>query len=176
MKKAFSYALLGLLLLNVMGYYGIFVGLKYRNTAQITERIDATAYNESEAITLKLPLSIPYYGSTEYERVNGEIEHNGEFYRLVKQKFENDTLFIVCIRDIQNKKIHKALSKYVGSFSEQSSSNEITTVPSFIKDYAPSSFSLGIASEGWSLGINYCTAEISIFSLCLSTQYPPPEA
>ena len=34
-----------------------------------------------------------------YERVNGEFEHNGEFFKLVKQKLENDTLNIVCIKD-----------------------------------------------------------------------------
>jgi hypothetical protein len=176
MKKVFSFFLLLLLLLNVMGYYGVFLGMKYRNTLEIMQRLDATAYNNPEAITLKLPLSIPYYGSTEFERVDGEIEHHGEFYRLVKQKFENDTLYVVCIRDIQQKRIHQALAQYVESFSEQSSANNVTTVPSFIKDYVPSSFSLGITSGGWSLSIAYRTAENPTFSTYLSTIYPPPEA
>src|SRR5687767_15064229 len=113
MKKLTSYVLVLILLLNVMGYYGIFIGLKYSHSTSINQKLDDLQYNESHTVTLKVPLTIPYYGDTEYQRVSGEIEHGGEVYRLVKQKYEKDTLYIVCIRDVQGKRIKQALADYV---------------------------------------------------------------
>jgi hypothetical protein len=47
---------------------------------------------KDETILLKIPVAVPYQIDSEgYERVDGEFEHQGEFYRLVKQKYQNDT-------------------------------------------------------------------------------------
>src|SRR5688572_31452116 len=146
MKRIVAILLILLLMLNVVGYYGFFEGLKYHNSLQVNQRLDDNLYDESEAITLKLPLSIPYYGNTDFERVNGEIEHNGEFYRLIKQKFKNDTLYIVCIKDLGSKRINNALRQYVKTFSEQTDDDSSQVIPSFIKDYVSTSFSIGTAT------------------------------
>ena len=140
MKKITAHLLVLLLLLNVMGYYGVFVGLHYKHSATINQQLDGPGELEFETVTLKVALTIPYYGDTEYGRVSGEIEHNGEFYRLVKQKFEKDTLYIVCIKDVQSKRIKQALADYVKNFSEHSSDHAAKTIPSFIKDYIATEF------------------------------------
>lgn len=177
MKKAVSIFLTAILLLNVMGYYGLFLGLRYENSLRIIQRLDADNYNSEETITLKVPLSIPYYGNTDFERVDGEIEHKGEFYRLVKQKFEKDTLYIVCIKDVKSRQIKQALTKYVKTFSDQPSDQSNTkTVHTFIKDYIATTFSLGNSSTGWSLSIVHHTAEARIFSPYFLIISPPPEA
>jgi hypothetical protein len=72
----------------------------------------------SETVTLKVPVAIPYLQNTDFERVNGEFEHNGEFFRLVKQRFASDTLYIVCIKDTRSKHIKQALAEYVKTFSD----------------------------------------------------------
>jgi hypothetical protein len=176
MKKLASYLLVVLLLLNVMGFYGVFVGLKYKHSVELNQRLDQSQYGEFETVTLKVPLTIPYYGDTQYERVSGEIEHEGEFYRLVKQKYEKDTLYIVCIKDTETKRIKQALADYVKNFSEHSSDNATTTVPSFIKDYINADFSFMLSSEGWKQEIQFGLTEQKVKSIPLNFISPPPEA
>lgn len=177
MKKVVSIFLVVLLLLNVMGYYGLFLGLKYKNSVQVTQRLNADDYQDSETITLKVPLAIPYYGDTEFERVDGEIEHNGEFYRLVKQKLEKDTLYIVCIKDVKSKHIQEALTEYVKTFTDHSADRSHTkTIQSFIKDYVPTSFNLDSSATGWNLTILHpFILKDSFSNPYFSIPSPPPK-
>lgn len=138
--------------MNILGYYGLFLGWKYSNDLSMMQKLDKENYNQTEAITLKVPLTVPYAtDSRDYVRVNGEFEHNGEFYRLVKQRFSQDTLYIVCVKDHENKKIHQAISSFVKTFSDKPAEQppNSKTVISFIKDYIAHSFSLGSISLGW---------------------------
>jgi hypothetical protein len=174
MKKTVSICLVALLLLNVMGYYGLFVGLKYKNALRVTSRIEADDYSESETITIKIPLAVPYYGDTDFERVDGEIEHQGQFYRLVKQKLEKDTLHVVCIRDTRAERIHEALTDYVNTFTDQSADrSNAKTIQSFIKDYFPSAFSLDVAAMGWT-ELLYCRNVDFAFSDAVEDPSSPP--
>lgn len=176
MKKVVSISLMVLLLLNVMGYYGLFLGLRYKNTVRITHRIEAKDYSASETITIKIPLAIPYYGDTEFERVDGEIEHQGQFYRLVKQKLEKDTLHIVCIRDAQAKNIHEALSDYVSTFADQSADRSSTrSIQSFIKDYFSPGFSLDVLASGWSTVVRHPDVASTAIETIRKSPSPPPK-
>lgn len=176
MKKITAYLLVLLLLLNVMGYYGIFIGLKYKHNTNINERLDGYEAHQFESVTLKVPLTIPYYGDTQYERVSGEVEYEGEFYRLVKQKFEKDTLYIVCIKDAESKRIKQALADYVKNFSEHTSDSPSKTVPSFIKEYINSALSYSTASNGWNRKIQFGLTQQEVKTIPLTFISPPPEA
>jgi hypothetical protein len=126
-----------LILLNVLGYYGIFVGLGYKNSQEVTRQLDRDGYEESKAVLIKIPLSIPYAANTGYERVDGEFNHEGQVYRLVKQKLANDTLYVVCLKDEKGTAINRALSDLVKTFSDKpvdSKSNQEIQF-SFIKEY-----------------------------------------
>lgn len=176
MKKLTAHLLVLLLLLNVMGYYGVFMGLKYQHTSDLTQRLDDSD-TELATVTLKVPLTVPYYGDTKYERVNGEIEHNGEFYRLVKQKFEKDTLYIVCVKDFRSKQIKQALKDYVKNFSEHSSDVPNTkNLPGFIKDFINSEFSISSSNTGWSYDFQFGLTESLFDTISLTSNSPPPEA
>ncbi len=176
MTKGVSILLVVLLLLNVMGYYGVFVGLKYQHSLEITEKLDSEHYTRSETITFRIPLAVPYYGDTGYERINGEIEHGGEFYRLVKQKLEKDTLYIVCIKDAKGRHIQKALKDYVKTFADQSTERSgAKTLPAFIKDYVPSSFSLFASAAGWSAVLGCGQVDDALSNPFITSATPPPE-
>jgi hypothetical protein len=177
MKKVISILLVALLMLNVMGYYGLFLGLKYQNTQQITERLDSDDYTDNETITIRVPLAVPYYPDTEFQRIDGEIEHNGEFYHLVKQKLLRDTLHIVCIKDIKSKHIKQALTDYVKTFTDHpADAAQGKTIPGFIKDYLTTNFALGSSSTGWNLSFEFhiVVEPVSLFFLPIHS--PPPEA
>lgn len=135
-----------------MGYYGVFLGLQYQNDKEMIQKLDAEDYSESETKIIKIPILIPYATDSKgFERVDGKFQHNGEFYRLVKQKLSKDTLYIVCVKDNENKIIDQAMSSFVKTFTDQpidnSSSSKI--VISFIKDYIPHTFAVRHLSFGW---------------------------
>jgi hypothetical protein len=177
LKKVFSLALIFVLLLNILGYYGVFLGLEYRNNIAMTTLFDRGGYDESNTVTIRLPLSLPYMtDNTEFERVDGLFEHEGEFYRLVKQKYSNDTLTVVCIKDVENKRIQKALSQYVKTFTDKTSDQQHSAKfsISFIKDYYFTPFSLKSVSDGWQSDViinSYCRNLIPSF--VASIVHPP---
>jgi hypothetical protein len=176
-KKVVSISLIALLLLNVMGYYAVLLGIKYQNARNLTTRFDNDNYDKLQEITLRVPITVPYYQDTNFERVDGEIEHNGEFYRLVKQKLAKDTLYIVCVKDVKSKQIKQALSDYVKTFTDQSAdAPQVKLFATFIKDYITSAFSLAPQAGGWDVALKFHHQEESVLPAILFRFSPPPEA
>lgn len=163
-----------------MGYYGVFVGLKYKHDKDMILQLDAKNYSESEEIIIKVPISIPYAtDSKSFERVDGKFEYKGELYRLVKQKLSQDTLYVVCIKDHKNKLIDEAMASFVKTFTDKpvdSHSNSKITV-SFIKDYIPQTFALLHQSCGWESDVVKQSA-LSVFKTDFypSIIHPPEQA
>jgi hypothetical protein len=174
-KKSLSILLVVLLMLNVLGYYLVFLGLQYKSTYDTTLRIDSNNYSVDEEITIKVPLAIPYMENKGYERVTGEIEHNGEYFTLVKQKLQNDTLFIVCIKNHDREKLANALGDYVKTFTATpADSHQAKTIPAFIKDFLPSKISLESSVAGWMLALDFRQCTNACPSAYLTINSPPP--
>ena len=115
-------------------------------------RFDEGTYDASRSVVIKLPIAIPYVDSRGFERIDGTFEYKGDFYRLIKQKFQNDTLHIVCIKDERHKEIHKELIRYTETFGDQNGS--VTKTMDFIKDYLPNTTGISRLSEGWEQLLN----------------------
>jgi hypothetical protein len=162
-----------------MGYYALFMGLQYRNDQEMNQKIDADNFNKSESMTIKIPITVPYAtDSRDFERVNGKFEYNGEFYRLVKQKLSQDTLIIVCVKDHEHKRIHRAFVSYVETFSNTPVDTQSTTeniVINFSKDYISNTLTLRNLAQGWEsnlLQLSSCeTLAPAFYSLIIH----PPE-
>ena|SRR5688572_8931762 len=162
-----------------MGYYGIFLGLQYKNDKDMVQKFDAENYSDSDVVTIKIPISIPYVmDSKDFARVDGKFEHNGEFYRLVKQKLSKDTLYVVCIKDRENKRIDDAMTTFVKTFTDKPVDNNQSNakiVITFIKDYIPQSFTVQHLVLGWETDVvkeSSCTVLKSSFT---SSIIHPPE-
>ena len=67
MKKSISTVLVALVLMNVMGYYGLLVGLQYRNAQNLISQINAGTFSDADTESLKIPLP-GNPGSQEYDR------------------------------------------------------------------------------------------------------------
>lgn len=161
-----------------MGYYGVFVGLHYQNDRAMSRALNNDIYDHSNSLTLKVPVSIPYMqDQTDFQRVDGQFEHNGELYRMVKQRYSKDTLTVVCVIDTEHKKIDLALADYVKTFTDKAadtkSGSKITI--SFIKDYLPISFSINSASMGWSSRVIHNSEYLSLIPTFASSIIHPPE-
>ena len=178
MKRTITLFLLVLFLLNVLGYYGVFVGIQLNFEKEIRSKFDREGFTSDQEITLQIPISVPYAtDAQEFTRVDGEFEYQGEMYRLVKQRYASDTLYIVCIKDVTSKEIKQALTDYVKSFSDNPSSEKNTTktVQVFSKDFIPTSTSLQSVTTGWTVGITSCTLVEDYQSLAIQLNSPPPQ-
>lgn len=178
MKKLIAIFLVALVLFNALGFYGLFIGLRYKTVYDLTQRLDSNEYSEEETVMLKIPMALPYHIDSEiYERIDGEIEHQGEFYRLVKQKLERDTLYIVCIKDHDSKRITQALSDYIKTFAAKPADSKQTAkfFSGFIKDFLPSSVNVASATLGWSCTVSSIGLSDSFNSRSIAVFSPPPK-
>jgi hypothetical protein len=179
MRKILPIVLCLLLLLNVLGYYGVFMGLHYKNSQDLMQRFDANDYREQETVTIKVPLALPYASSDDqFERVDGELEHNGEFYRLVKQRLHEDTLYIVCYKDNQSKRIKQALADYVKTFTDKpvDAKSSGKAIQNFIKDYISSVIKIESATGGWENPLSFFAVEHAYQQSVISLIKHPPKA
>jgi hypothetical protein len=160
-----------------MGYYGVFIGLQYKNARSLTERFDTDVYSGSDAITIEIPITVPYATeSPEYQRVDGQFEYQGDMYRMVKQRYSNNTLFLVCVKDNQGKRLTQALKDYVKTFSDKpgDAKSQAKAHVTLIKDYISSSYSINHSSEGWtSVVCNQTMPPVFVDSFCASIVHPP---
>lgn len=114
MKKGLSIGLLLVFLFNVGGYHIVFWGLRLQTDQQLSCRVDSNLYDENETIELKIPVALPYpIYQQDFERVDGRFEHDGDHFKMIKHKFENDTLYIVCIRDVETRELLNTMNSYV---------------------------------------------------------------
>jgi hypothetical protein len=179
LKRIISIFLVFLLLLNTLGFYGLLQGLRYKTTLELVQRLDNDRYSEEETILLKIPVAVPYQiDSEDYERVDGEFEHEGEFYRLVKQKYQNDTLFMVCIKDHTSKRIEQAVTDYVKTFTDKpmDAKHSGKVASTFIKDYLPFCITIDTISTGWNSELAFAFENYDLLSHDQSIASPPPRS
>ena len=127
-----------LLPFNVGGYYIVFWGISLGLEQRLNSRLDANQYKEDETVELKIPMTLPYpIQSNGFERVDGKFEHNGEFYQLIKHKLQNDTLYVVCIRDHDTKSLVSTLNTYVKDTLGLTNTNKkaLNFLSKLLKDY-----------------------------------------
>lgn len=163
-----------------MGYYGIFLGLQYKNTRELIQQFDEGTYNIDETETFKIPFKAPYaYNAETFERVDGDFERDGEVYRIIKQRLFRDTFHIVYIKDKTGTALNKALTDYVKTFSEESSDDtgKTSLILSFIKEYYSKNVSMQSLSSGWEVKVRKEThSRILIDAFSNSIIHPPERA
>jgi hypothetical protein len=152
MKKFISSACIGLILLNVMGYYIVFVGLQHNHERSLMQQFDAGLYSIDEVETLKIPFDAQDgFSSEQFKRVDGHFQKDGQIYRLIKQRHFRDTFHIVYIKDKIGTLLNLKVKRYVETFSQTSSQEDtgVTEVPLFIKEYFTRQFSIQSELCGW---------------------------
>lgn len=178
MKRIISITFAAIILLNTMGYYGVFLGLQYQNDLAMSKALDADNYDQSETITLKVPVSMPYMpDQSDFSRVDGQFEHNGELYRMVKQRYAKDTLTVVCVRDTEHKNIDRDLADYVKTFTDKATDTKPGSklTINFIKDYLPIYFKIKSSTEGWALPLRHNSNYRNLIPTFSASIVHPPE-
>ena len=113
LKQIASILLLGLLIFNLFGYRIWFCYLQQQSNQRLTASLDKTEYNEEDLVTIKVPLSLPYFTNwSEFERYDGSIEVDGRHYNYVKRKVYNDTLVLLCIPNNEHTRLANAKNEF----------------------------------------------------------------
>ncbi len=176
MKRFFSIFFLLLFLFNLVGYYGVYLGLRTSAKLEMKARLDADSYNESDAITVKLPFSLPYQADWDsYRRIDGGFEKNGIFYSLVKHKVERDTLVVVYIKDHKETSLFESLTRFVEATTDTPLSKKAgKIIEHFTKDFLATCNTLEQESTGWLLETLFIEGTYRISSSVITPQSPPP--
>ncbi len=166
-------------LFNVAGYYFVYWGLRYTASIELNQRLDAGNYSHEETVTIKIPLSIPYQvDGKDYERTSGAFEYNGEFFKLVKQKLDHDTLYVVCIKDVKEKKLFNSMADFVKISADLpvSSQRALKLLGNFIKDYMPTATTKVQTNQGWQLTFNFAPQHFRLLDQYFTISSPPPDS
>ena len=101
MKRFASILLLGILLFNWVGFRLLVSFMEKHHNDRVEAQLDHNEYNESELITLKVPVThLSYYNNSSlFERVDGQIEIKGIAYKYVKRRLYNDSIELLCIQN-----------------------------------------------------------------------------
>jgi hypothetical protein len=141
-------------------------------------RLDADAYSSEEVVILSIPVSLPYpIHDAGYERATGEVEYNGEFYHLVKQKIENDTVFMVCVKDKQQKQLQQAMNEYTNLANNLPATTKHTMdlLGKLFKDFTATGFTHASFTLALKYDILFAEYEFSFIAPALPVDSPPPE-
>lgn len=169
--------LLSSLLFNTGGYYLMFWALRYQSNVELQKHLDADDYGDGEAVVLRIPITLPYQiNKEEFERVNGEFEYQGEYYKLVKQKLENDTLSVVCIKNNREKQIVSTMADFTKQSNELPTSAALKMLGSFLKEYRRSNDLQMISCDGWHVTIPFSNPSFSTLSPVFPVVAPPPKS
>jgi hypothetical protein len=168
---------MALFLFNVGGYYFVYWALQSQAKTDLLHRLDADTYASTDVIVITVPMSLPYPLQQQgYERVDGEFEYQGEYYRLVKQRLENDTLYMVCIKDQHKKKLVKVLNEYSNHANNLPVGAERTLdmFGKLFKDYTAGAPIYVAAGNGWSALIQFGEQQMTLLGIAQSVTSPPP--
>ena len=129
-----------LFLFNLAGYRLFFHYAQKKADVQYERLIDNRLYDESQMITLKVDLDMPYLAdNTEYERVDGEVTVDGKIFKYVKRKIHNGQLVLLCLPDEKKSKLRSAREEYffhANNLVSNSSTKESSTKTVLIKNVA----------------------------------------
>jgi hypothetical protein len=106
--------LLLMFLFNWFGYRLVIGMLETRANSALEAQFDESRYDESQLFTIKVPVRyLPYYtNSSDYQRVDGQIEIGGIQYKYVKRRIFHDSLEMLCLPNHTAMRLRTAANEF----------------------------------------------------------------
>ena len=137
MKRLAAILLFGIFAFNLFGYRLVASFLENEQNEKMELAFDANNYTDQQLITIKQPTNLPYYqNSKTFQRIDGEIEIAGVYYKYVKCRIYNDSLEMLCIPNTGKMKIQEAkndFSKLASDFQQPGKKKAPSDSKSFYK-------------------------------------------
>lgn len=135
---------MGILFFNWYGYQLLSAYWEHREDNKLVARLDRNEYDESQLISIKVPVSnLSYYNSsTTFERVDGTIDVGGIQYNYVKRRIFKDSLELLCIPNTTAMRLRQSKNDFfrqVNDLQQQTNHGKKhnTTTNDVSKDYKP---------------------------------------
>lgn len=130
------------------GYYAFYISYDRHLESKWEEIIYSENSLEVEEILFEIPLSVPYLANQEdFKPTNTSFEKDGKFFRAIKQRYQNDTLQIIVVPDVNRGVLEKTVKKWISYLTDEEIPQDQNTnfaIKFFAKDYIqPNLFSLG---------------------------------
>jgi len=180
LKNAVAIALLFCFVLFHFGYYAFYFSVNSSIEADWEEKIYGVQYQKLEESILSIPISAPYLANQEdFQATNTRFEKDGKYFRAIKQRFQNDTLQIVYVEDMERGKLDNTIKKWISSLNEEElpqDHSSKTFVKLFAKDYLPSLLVAIPASIGYRLeSMQEIVITLTYKNPSFSIDAPPPQ-
>jgi len=161
MKKLAAILLLGIFSFNIFGYRLIASFLENQENEKMELALDENEYSDDQLIIIKQPTNLPYYqNSKTFQRIDGEIEIAGVYYKYVKCRIYNDSLELLCIPNTGKMKIQatkadfsKLASDFQQSNNKKKSASDSKSFQKIVSEFEEQQST--IASKLSSLPFNY---------------------
>lgn len=111
-----------------------------------------------------------------FERVNGKFEHQGEFYKLVKQKLHNDTLYVVCIKDFESKSLSKKMTDYIKMSNDlpDAKNKALNLLGKLLKEYAFETETKLNSISLPEISVSFSETSVTLINRSERIPFPPP--
>lgn len=121
------------------GYYVAYFSFRHQVEKHWVDRIYDDASTASLERIMEIPLSLPYMVSEEEFRItNTSFEKDGQYFRIIKQRYVNDTLQVVYVPDTAKRNINETIKLWVTSLVQDElpdGANNSLLSKIFVKDY-----------------------------------------
>jgi len=133
-------------------------GPKYwqqRADTRLEARLDRNEYDESQLLSVKVPVTHPGYslsyydGSNGFQRVSGQIDIGGVRYQYVKRRIYKDSLELLCIPNetaIKLRQVKNDFFRQVNDLQQQNQGKKapVSPVKDISKDYQPTAMHIAV--------------------------------
>jgi len=179
---------MGLLFFNWYGYRILTSWLEVRADHQLEARLDINSYDESQLISVKVPSThLAYYNSsTQFERVDGQINIGGVRYKYVKRRFFNDSLEVLCIPNQAAMRLQTAKNDFFKGVNDirqdNGQSKKPASAPGSSKNFSSTDYytthELVTLGDRWFIRLPQSLDRTTslVRSLLLSTDEQPPDS
>jgi len=184
LKKVIAILFLGIMLFNGFGYRIVSNYFDQKASDHLTILIEQNNYNESELVSIKTPINLPYYSNNpKFERLDGEMEIDGIVYQYVERRVYNDSLEIRILPNQDRMHIKNAKDSFdqlAADFEQKLTDKK--SIPVNKSSVKVISFDYIDQNNKWSLE-KIITRKMVIgprfderlLSVCLPIQAPPPK-
>ncbi|MEP0714302.1 hypothetical protein [Algoriphagus sp.] len=139
MKKALSLFLFVCFAIYHFGYYAFYFSYDQHIERKWEEKIYGENSVKIQEILLEVPLSAPYMANQEeFHPTNASFEKDGQYFRAIKQRYQNDTLQIVVVPDTAREVLDNTVKRWISFLTDDENSqdqNGKLSIKLIAKDY-----------------------------------------
>jgi hypothetical protein len=178
MRRLIAIMLLFVLLFYHAGYYGFYINALYQLESSWNLKIEKGDLPENLLQTKSIFISFPYQpDQPDYLPVSEKLELEGRYYRVVKQRYAQDTLHIVYINDIEREQLKLSFNDWIQTITQKPVSKEGKQIilTNLTKNYLPIHFGCSFNSLFSDNPIHFKNYYFSFKSPFLKIPTPPPQ-